>query len=87
MTIEMDYSSLVRNLDNMNYESEIYICKDNQILLSNNGYNQPGWPFSEWKENIQPVIRKNTVLMENIYRLQSVKEVVGYGHRYGIICR
>ena len=53
VTIEMDYSSLVRNLDNMNYESEIYICKDNKILLSNNGYNQPGRPFSEWKENIQ----------------------------------
>ena len=58
VTIEMDYSSLVRNLDNMNYESEIYICKDNQILLSNNGYNQPGWPFSEWKENIQPDYQK-----------------------------
>lgn len=58
VTIEMDYSSLVRNLDNMNYESEIYICKDNKILLSNNGYNQPGWPFSEWKENIQPDYQK-----------------------------
>lgn len=58
VTIEMDYSSLVRNLDNMNYESEIYICKDNKILLSNNGYNQPGRPFSEWKENIQPDYQK-----------------------------
>ena len=58
VTIEMDYSSLVRNLDNMNYESEIYICKDNKILLSNNGYNQPGRPYSEWKENIQPDYQK-----------------------------
>lgn len=87
MTIEMDYSSLVRNLDNMNYESEIYICKDNQILLSNNGYNQPGYFLANGRKTYSRIIRKNTVLMENIYRLQSVKEVVGYGHRYGIICR
>lgn len=43
--VEMDYSNLVRVLNNMNYESRVYICQDGKILLSNDGYSNVGQDF------------------------------------------
>jgi len=44
--IEMDYSNLVRVINNMNYESRVYICQDGEILLSNDGYSNVGQDFT-----------------------------------------
>lgn len=38
VTFEMNYSQLVRDLVEMNYQVPIFICQDNKILFSNNGY-------------------------------------------------
>lgn len=38
LTLELDYSKLVRMLVEMNYEVPIYVCLDNMILYSNDGY-------------------------------------------------
>lgn len=43
--VEMDYSNLVRVLNNMNYESRVYICQNGKILLSNDGYSNVGQDF------------------------------------------
>lgn len=43
--VEIDYSNLVRVLNNMNYESRVYICQDGKILLSNDGYSNVGQNF------------------------------------------
>ncbi len=43
--IELDYSNLVRVINNMNYESCVYICQDGDILLSNDGYSNVGQEF------------------------------------------
>lgn len=48
--VELDYSSLVRDLHNLNYEYLICICRDEKILLSNNGLNYMGEPFQELNE-------------------------------------
>ena len=47
--IEIDYSSLVRNLNNMSYQSPVYICRDHQILLSNSGHSNVGQDFEEFQ--------------------------------------
>lgn len=70
VTVELDYSSLVRDMDNMNYESEVYVCKDNQILFSNNGYNQIRLPFAERTESS---------------RLNYQEEYNAYGERLQIV--
>ena len=33
--IELDYSTMIRNLNKMNYDSEVYICWNDTIVLSN----------------------------------------------------
>lgn len=35
LRIDIDYSNTVRRLENMNYDVDIYICKDDKIILSN----------------------------------------------------
>ena len=35
LRIDIDYSSLVRRLEKMNYDADIYICRGDQIILSN----------------------------------------------------
>lgn len=37
--IEMDYSSVIRDIMNMNYEMPIYICCNNQVMMTNTGKN------------------------------------------------
>ncbi|MDO4307428.1 MAG: sensor histidine kinase [Eubacteriales bacterium] len=56
--VEMDYSSLVRDLDNLNYESFICICRDEKVLISNNGLNYVGQPFQELGEKRRPGYQK-----------------------------
>lgn len=43
--VEMDYNNLVRTINNMNYESRVYICRDGKIMLSNDGYSNVGQEF------------------------------------------
>ena len=49
VTLEMDYSKMVRDLVEMNYDVPIFICLDNKILLSNKGYSNVGTDFSEFQ--------------------------------------
>lgn len=39
LKIEIDYSNVVRDLERMHYELPVYICRDGEILLSNEGHN------------------------------------------------
>ena len=48
LTVEIDYSSLVRNLVKMNYDMPVFICNGNEILLSNEDYNSVGKNFHEF---------------------------------------
>ncbi|TCL61062.1 two-component system sensor histidine kinase YesM [Kineothrix alysoides] len=49
LTVEIDYSSLVRNLVKMNYNMPVFVCNDKQILLSNEDYNSVGKNYQEFK--------------------------------------
>ena len=44
LKIEMDYSDMVRDLERMHYEQPVYICRDGEILLSNEGHNSRRFP-------------------------------------------
>ncbi len=48
--IEIDYSSMVRNLTNMSYHYPVYICQDGKILLSNVGHSNVGQDFELFQE-------------------------------------
>lgn len=45
LKMEVDYGSLVRNINNMNYDFPIYICSGDRLLLSNVGPNYIGQDF------------------------------------------
>lgn len=47
--VEIDYTNLVRSLSNMKYESRIYICQDDKILLSNDGHSNVGSEFEAFE--------------------------------------
>lgn len=49
VTLEMDYSKMVRDLVEMNYDVPIFICLDNKILLSNKGYSNVGTDFTDFQ--------------------------------------
>lgn len=49
LKVELDYSSISRNLTKMNYGTTVYICSDNLILLSNGKYGNIGKEYEEFK--------------------------------------
>lgn len=50
LKIDMDYSSMQRDLINMNYEAPVYICLDGKIIFSNHGVIRPGQDFEAFQE-------------------------------------
>ncbi len=54
LLVELDYSSLIRLLEKMDYEADAYICKDDKIVLSNGRHASVGSDFDvlEEKDNI-----------------------------------
>lgn len=54
LLIELDYSSLIRLLEKIDYEADAYICKDDKIVLSNGRHASVGSDFDvlEEKDNI-----------------------------------
>ena len=42
LKLELDYSSMAKSLQNMNYDTPIYVCEGNTILMSNQGKNSIG---------------------------------------------
>lgn len=48
LKIEIDYSNMVRNLERMNYEMPVYICRDGKIMLSNEGHSSVGQVFENF---------------------------------------
>lgn len=48
--IEMDYSSLVRDIMNMNYEMPIYICNNEHVMMTNAGKNPIYKDYYEFEE-------------------------------------
>ena len=47
LLVELDYSSLVRQLKEMNYEYDVYLCSSNFVMMSNCEGSHQGQPF-EW---------------------------------------
>lgn len=45
LKIEIDYGDLERDIQNMNYENSIYVCRGDELLFSNAGANNVGQPF------------------------------------------
>lgn len=43
--LDMDYSSMVRSFVKMNYDAPVFVCYNNQIILSNTGYSNVGSQF------------------------------------------
>lgn len=45
LKIDLDYSTLIRNLVNMNYDFPVYVCEDNRVILSNRNDQGIQMPF------------------------------------------
>ncbi|QEN03445.1 HAMP domain-containing protein [Thiospirochaeta perfilievii] len=50
--VELDYSSISRNLTKMSYGATVYICRDSYILLSNGKYGDIGKDFEALTDEI-----------------------------------
>ncbi len=62
LKIEIDYSNIVRNLDRMNYELPVYICRDGKIMLSNEGHSSVGQAFESFAAQEKVGYRKDITL-------------------------
>ena len=67
--LEINYSKVIRDIDKMNYELPVFICKDGKVLLSNTKDNYLGQDFSEF------TMQKN---------IGYVKDISLYGDTYQI---
>ena len=79
MKIQINYRDIVRNLQNMNYEMPIYVCKGNKILLSNDKYNSLAKNYEEFheKNDVEYVKKMNLCNSEfQIYVLKAEKSVI-----------
>lgn len=45
LKIDLDYSTFIRNLVNMNYDFPVYVCEDNRVILSNRNDQGIQMPF------------------------------------------
>jgi len=50
LKIELDYSSMIRNLTKMNYAAPVYICWNDQIVLSNGKHASVGKDFEPFED-------------------------------------
>lgn len=50
LKIELDYSSVIRNLTKMNYDTSIYICWNDRIMLSNGKHASVGQDFEQFTD-------------------------------------
>ena len=53
LKIEMDYSTINKNLQNLNYDTPVYICHEGKIIFSNRDGENIGdeyEKFSDYKE-------------------------------------
>ena len=48
LKLEMDYSTINRNLQNLNYDMPVYICHEGKIIFSNRGGENIGDPFANF---------------------------------------
>lgn len=53
LKIELDYSSMIRNLMKMNYDTSVYICWNDKIVLSNGSHASVGKNFEPFQEQDQ----------------------------------
>jgi two-component system sensor histidine kinase YesM len=53
LKIEMDYSGITRNLVKMNYDTNVYICWNDKIVLSNGNHASVGKNFEPFTEQSQ----------------------------------
>ncbi len=50
LKIELDYSTVIRNLTKMNFDSTVYICSNGRILLSNGKFGNVGKDYDDFTE-------------------------------------
>lgn len=74
LKIEIDYSNMVRNLDRMNYELPVYICKDGKIMLSNEGHSSVGQAFEEFSEQKKIGYQKDITLYGEELQIYILKQ-------------
>ncbi|MCM1039508.1 MAG: histidine kinase [Ruminococcus sp.] len=67
--IEIDYNKMIRDINGMNYESPVYICKDGKILLSNTKDNYQGQPFKEFTLMDKVGYQTNIILFGETYQI------------------
>lgn len=48
--LDMDYSSMVRSFVKMNYDAPVFVCHNNQIILSNIGHSNVGSVFDKFTQ-------------------------------------
>lgn len=50
LLVELEYNAMGHKLENMNYDSTVYICDGNTIVLSNGSFNSANKPFAELED-------------------------------------
>ena len=53
LQLEFDYGNMMRTLQKMNFDNEVLICEENQIVLSNTKHGSTGSDFEELDDKIK----------------------------------
>lgn len=72
--LEIDYSKVTRDIDGMNYEAPVYICKDGKILLSNTKDNYLGQDFAQFTMQDQVGYTKDILLYGDSYQIYVLRQ-------------
>ena len=67
--IEINYSKVIRDIDGMNYELPMYLCRDGKVLLSNMKDNYLTRPFPDFELHDRVGYQKDIILYGDTYQL------------------
>lgn len=72
--IEINYSKVTRDIDGMNFELPVYVCRDGKVLLSNMKENLLTRPFSEFRLHDRVGYQKDITMYGDTYQIYVLKK-------------
>lgn len=72
--IEINYSKVIRDIDGMNFELPVYVCRDGKVLLSNMKENLLTRPFSDFELHDRVGYQKDITMYGDTYQIYVLKK-------------
>lgn len=87
LLINIDYSAVNRTLEKMNYDTDVFICQGDKIVLSNGRYSSIGKEFQTFDQTGRVGYCQELEFMEWIWIFMSCSPNASCGRKSGKTCR